>query len=99
MAWLTICILNIADPKKLLFIKLYYKSKIQNRDYNRSHTKVYNVAPLSLRMLFYTHSIYMLERWRRRLSLVCNNQNLVTSLKMLDGYRTSELLPQFDEWK
>ena len=46
-----------------------------------------------------THPIYLLGRWRRRLSFVCNNQNHVTSLNMLDGYGTSELLQLFYGWK
>ena len=58
----------------------------QNRDYNRSLAQVCGTT-FALRMLFYA-SIYLLGRWRRRLALVCNNQNHVTSLKMLDDYRT-----------
>ena len=66
--------------------------KSQNRQYNRSLTQIYNVAPLLYCACSSTHPIYLLGRWRRRLSLVCNNQNYAMSLKMLDGYRTSELL-------
>ena len=51
-------------------------------------TQVYNVAPLLHCACCSTHPIYLLERWRRRLSLVCNNENDETSLKMLDGNRT-----------
>ena len=64
----------------------------QNRDYNRSLTQVYNVAPLLLCACCSTHPTYLLGRWLRRLALVCNNKNHVTSLKMLDGYRALELL-------
>ena len=53
----------------------------QNRDYNRSFTQVYNVAPLLPCACCSTHLIYLLGRWRRRLSLVCNNQNHVMPLK------------------
>ena len=55
----------------------------QNRDYNKSLTQVYNVATLLHCACCSTRPIYLLGRWRQRLSLVCNNQNHVTSLKML----------------
>ena len=74
-------------------------SKPQNRDYNRSLIQVYNVAPLLHCACYSTHPISLLGRWRWRLSLVCNNQNHETSLKMLDGYRTSDVLWRFDGWK
>ena len=38
------------------------------------------------------HPIYLLVTWWWRLSQVFNHQHHVTSLKMLYGYRTSELL-------
>ena len=91
---------GILTIKKLSWtVTTFCPPEPQNRDYNRSLIQVYNVAPLLHCACCSTHPISLLGRWRRRLSLVCNNQKHVTTLKMLDGYRTWELLWRFDGWK
>ena len=73
-------VLSLRNKKSTIFDK-------QNRNYNRSLIQIYNVALLLHCAFCSTHPFYLLARWRWRLSVVCNNHNHVTSLKMLHGYR------------
>ena len=84
------------DSKFVSTGMLFWSKKYNAQDLWTSHHKVGTITEVSLRYImwhhlyllhrarFSTHPIYLLGRWRLGLSLVCNNQKHLTSLKAFD---------------